>query len=179
MKLTPEQICEAACDLTEDEFNIFVEKLSLIKKIFQNTQDKLDQEQKPWPQNGDEYYVITDDGIVSDPFIFGHYEHDIGAKLMGNFFRTAEEAERERDRRILIADMKRYRDKVTGGWRPEKNEQWFFIISCTEQPHWYTDASLNIARELWSLGLGPYQTEKQAESALEKFRCRMCVLLEE
>lgn len=48
--------------------------------------------EKPWPQNGDKYYVIGSDAVIFE----WHYTHscaDEARRDLGNFFRTREEAE--------------------------------------------------------------------------------------
>ena len=48
-------------------------------------------EEKPWPQEGDEYYYMQSDGLIwSERWI--NSMNDKGRKRIGNFFQTKEEA---------------------------------------------------------------------------------------
>ena len=58
--------------------------------------------EKPWPQDGDKYYVIGSDAVIFE----WHYTHscaDEARRDLGNFFRTRDEAEAalERVRKAL------------------------------------------------------------------------------
>ena len=79
---------------------------------------------------GDDYWHLNDDGIITaewwDSEILGciHYKQ-------GHLFKTKEEAEKERDRRILLTRFRQFRDKCNGDWKPDwkdKSEDKFCIL---------------------------------------------------
>ena len=48
--------------------------------------------EKPWPQNGDEYFYIDSNGVVKYATFEAGVEFDARHKAYGNFFRTKEDA---------------------------------------------------------------------------------------
>lgn len=62
--------------------------------------------EKEWPKEGDGYYFICEDGGISN-HIIQNTNWCNGALRIGNCFRTREEAEAERDARLVVAELKR------------------------------------------------------------------------
>lgn len=63
-----------------------------------------------WPQVGDEYWYVYEDGSGVDYMItrsFGEGKKDSAMLAIGNCFRIREEAEAERDARLVVAELKR------------------------------------------------------------------------
>lgn len=61
--------------------------------------------EKPWPQKGDRYFCVTEDGDVDYHVFYGN-EHNCAAQAFGNFFRTKEEAEAARDKiKTLLKEL--------------------------------------------------------------------------
>ncbi len=80
---------------------------------------------KPWPQEGDEYWVITETGKIQRRALRIKTQFD-ETNAVGNAFRTREEAEREASRRKV---MKKLKD-LAGDWKPDWNsdtEQKYFL----------------------------------------------------
>lgn len=61
--------------------------------------------EKPWPQKGDQYFYILDNGAVHSRIFYGDkYDHDM--QDYGNFFRTEEEAIEARDKiKVLLNEL--------------------------------------------------------------------------
>lgn len=68
----------------------------------------------------DIYYTIDIDGDVFDSW-WGNDSFDKKRSRVGNVFYTRQEAEKERDRRILLTRFKQFRDKCNGDWKPGFN----------------------------------------------------------
>lgn len=68
----------------------------------------------------DIYYTIDIDGNVFDSW-WGNDSFDKKRSRVGNVFYTRQEAEKERDRRILLTRFKQFRDKCNGDWKPGFN----------------------------------------------------------
>lgn len=68
----------------------------------------------------DIYYTIDIDGDVFDSW-WGNDSFDKKRSRVGNVFYTRQEAEKERDRRILLTRFKHFRDKCNGDWKPGFN----------------------------------------------------------
>ena len=60
---------------------------------------------------------MSNDGTISND-LWEDYECEYDAWLQGNVFNTEEEAEKERDRRILLTRFRQFRDKCNGNWKP-------------------------------------------------------------
>ena len=56
-------------------------------------------------------------------------ELDVKISTQGNMFNSIEEAERERDRRNLLARLNRFRDEKNDGWIPNWN-RWQELKFC-------------------------------------------------
>lgn len=68
-------------------------------------------------QKTDDCWKVHSDGCISQGTWEGyHYEKNLYAQ--GNVFHTQEEAEKERDRRILLTRFRQFRDKCNGDWEP-------------------------------------------------------------
>lgn len=68
----------------------------------------------------DIYYTIDIDGDVFDSW-WGNDSFDKKRSRVGNVFYTRQEAEKERDRRILLTRFKHFRDKCNGDLKPGFN----------------------------------------------------------
>ena len=70
----------------------------------------------------DIYYTIDIDGDVFDSW-WGNDSFDKKRSRVGNVFYTRQEAEKERDRRLLLTRFKQFRDKCNGDWKPDWQNQ--------------------------------------------------------
>lgn len=67
------------------------------------------------------YYLNASRDILKNRWNNDYFEHK--AYAQGNVFKTAEEAERERDKRALLTRFRQFRDKCNGDWKPDfKND---------------------------------------------------------
>lgn len=60
-----------------------------------------------WPQEGDRYWFVTSDGVVSSD-LWDNDSTDAGRAEIGNVFRTEEEADFEVQRLRVIAELKKF-----------------------------------------------------------------------
>ena len=73
-----------------------------------------------------------------------NHSFDTSRYSQGNIFKTKEEAECERDKRILLTKFRQFRDKCNGDWRPgEDDEKHYIIISGDKLLFVATDVSLS------------------------------------
>lgn len=69
-------------------------------------------------QKTEDCWKVHSDGCISKGTWDGYpYEKNLYAQ--GNVFHTQEEAEKERDRRILLTRFRQFRDKCNGDWKPD------------------------------------------------------------
>lgn len=69
-------------------------------------------------QKTEDCWKVHSDGCISKGTWDGYpYEKNLYAQ--GNVFHTQEEAEKERDRRILLTRFRQFRDKCNGDWKPK------------------------------------------------------------
>ena len=66
----------------------------------------------------DTYYFLTAFGEIKEDFWIGSIR-DENKSYQGNVFKTKQEAEKERDRRILLTRFRQFRDKCNGEWKPD------------------------------------------------------------
>lgn len=107
-----------------------LQTLEDLKKLI--TEDKL--EDKPWPQEGDECFVLWHDGDVIDLIYKKNFEPRL---LQGDVFRTKEVAERERDRRDLLAKLWRESTFVPD-WNKCKQKKYYQFYNHDEEK-WEVD----------------------------------------
>lgn len=114
---------------------------------------------------GDDYWCLNDDGIITaewwDSEILGciHYKQ-------GHLFKTKQEAEKERDRRILLTRFRQFRDKCNGEWKPFEYDNQFYlsfdtIINVIKNNCSYTNNSFVL--------FGYFKNKADAERAIELF----------
>lgn len=69
-------------------------------------------------QKTEDCWNLLNDGCITKGTWEGFpYEKNLYAQ--GNVFHTQEEAEKERDRRILLTRFRQFRDKCNGDWKPD------------------------------------------------------------
>ena len=111
--------------------------MSVLREIAQKVKELLDdletleQEEKTtdfeYPfEIGDTFFFID---VVGEPAErkWSNYVNEKHAYLQGNIFKTKEEAERERDRRILLTRFRQFRDKCNGDWKPFECGHQFYL----------------------------------------------------
>ncbi len=70
---------------------------------------------------GDDYWFISDDGIVVRSNWFCH-KADMNRFYSGNIFSTEQSAELEAERRRLLTLFNAFRDECNDGWKPDFND---------------------------------------------------------
>ena len=69
-------------------------------------------------EKSEEYWGLDIDGeLIFDRWIGCKYDEDCFE--VGNMFKTAQEAKKERDKRILLTRFRQFRDKCNGDWKPD------------------------------------------------------------
>lgn len=69
-------------------------------------------------KNGEKYFVLCQNGFISD-YLWDGSNFDKTRYSQGNMFKTEEEAAKERDKRDLLMRFNQFRDKCNGDWKPE------------------------------------------------------------
>ena len=93
-----------------------------LKKKTQELQIELEKEQEievVFPFNtGDDCFLLEEDGSIGFESWMRYHVTDTNVYLQGNVFKHAFQAEKERDRRILLTQFRHFRDKCNGDWKP-------------------------------------------------------------
>ena len=80
----------------------------------------------------EEYWGLDIDGeLIFDRWTGCKYDEDCFE--VGNMFKTAQEAKKERDKRILLTRFRQFRDKCNGDWKPQLRElKYYIFLNCTD-----------------------------------------------
>ena len=62
-------------------------------------------------------YLLSSNSVIVEDW-WSSSGSDRNCYKQGNFFKTKEEAQRERDRRDLLTRFRQFRDKCNGDWKP-------------------------------------------------------------
>lgn len=83
-------------------------------------------------EESEEYWGLDIDGeLIFDRWTGCKYDEDCFE--VGNMFKTAQEAKKERDKRILLTRFRQFRDKCNGNWKPQLREMKYYIfLNCTD-----------------------------------------------
>ena len=65
-------------------------------------------------------YLLTSNGDIAEDW-WSSSGNDQKLYRQGNFFKTKEEAQRERDKRELLTRFRQFRDKCNRDWKPDWN----------------------------------------------------------
>ena len=94
-----------------------------LEKKTQELQKELEKEQEievVFPFNtGDDCFLLEEDGSIGFESWMRYHVTDTNVYLQGNVFQHAFQAEKERDRRILLTKFRHFRDKCNGNWKPD------------------------------------------------------------
>ena len=78
-------------------------------------------------EESEEYWGLDIDGeLIFDRWTGCKYDEDCFE--VGNMFKTAQEAKKERDKRILLTRFRQFRDKCNGEWEPESEKAKYYIF---------------------------------------------------
>lgn len=85
-----------------------------------------------YPLKEDECWRVNSFGEIIQ-FIWVKKKDNTQIYDQGNIFKTKQETERERDKRILLTLFRQYRDKCNGEWKPQLREMKYYIfLNCTD-----------------------------------------------
>lgn len=65
-------------------------------------------------------YLLSSNSVIVEDW-WSNSGSDRNCYRQGNFFKTKEEAQRERDKRELLTRFRQFRDKCNGDWKPDWN----------------------------------------------------------
>ena len=118
-------------------------------------------------KNGEKYFVLYQNGLISD-YLWDGSNFDKTRYSQGNMFKTEEEAAKERDRRLLLTRFRQFRDKCNGDWKPDFDKDSFKYY-----------LSLNHITDVWKIHFscnledfnffGYFRKESDAKRAIELF----------
>lgn len=119
-------------------------------------------------EKGDDYYFVGRDGYISD-WVWNGVEFEKQYYKLGNVFKTKEEAEKERDKRILLTRFRQFRDKSNGDWKPDFNDDdsWKYCIAFNHNHNMLKIYSYLNIQEFHLFGY--FRKESDAERAIELF----------
>ena len=101
--------------ITDEQGN----KVTIPQSIWSATVEEYGKK-KTWPQKGDQYYVLCEEGSVSMAVRFDNDLADKGYFAYGNAYQTKAEAEAVRDRRRAEAAIRKYiRDNGLEEFEPD------------------------------------------------------------
>lgn len=116
-------------------------------------------------QKTEDCWKVHSDGCISKGTWDGYpYEKNLYAQ--GNVFHTQEEAERERDRRILLTRFRQFRDSCNGDWKPELDKIKYYI--CLKCESLRLSVSSSIYWNSFNM-FGYFENKQDAERAIELF----------
>lgn len=116
-------------------------------------------------EESEEYWGLDIDGeLIFDRWTGCKYDEDCFE--VGNMFKTAQEAKKERDKRILLTRFRQFRDKCNGDWKPTINEKKYYIFFNFEEQKFKIDWFCRIG--IFEL-LGIFKNKADAERAIELF----------
>lgn len=113
-------------------------------------------------------YLLSNNGVIVEDW-WSSSGNDRNSYRQGNFFKTKEEAERERDRRDLLTRFRQFRDKRNGDWKPDFKDGWEDKYSIIFN---YKSRELEIANSGYNDNFRPFgyfQSREDCERAIEIF----------
>lgn len=116
-------------------------------------------------ENQEDYWVVQEGGTI-EHFYWDSCDYDTSRYEQGHVFNTREEAERERDRRILLTRFRQFRDKCNGDWKPTSPIIKNYILFDSEEDELKTLRSCTY--DEFHL-FGYFKNEEDAERAIELF----------
>ena len=135
-------------------------RLELLKQL---ELEKLRQKIEIPFKTGNVYFSVTGSGrVIGRNWTPDTYHAD--TFLQGNAFRYEQEAEKERDRRILLTRFRQFRDKCNGDWKLESDEVKYYIFL----KHKHFSVSSSMMWDFFNL-FGYFKNKENAERAIELF----------
>ena len=146
-------------------------KVALEKKKNEIKAAKIEKVRKP--EYKETYYFIDSEGkvIMSE---WTNHEYDKSRYSLGNCFKTRQEAEKARDKLILIVDLKRFAEENNEGeiyWNNENQYKWSVMYN-------FDDENMDTECHcIYKESILPYFTsEEKARKAIDTFKDRLIKL---
>lgn len=103
-----------------EEIQNQIEELEKKKQELQKELEKEQEIEVVFPFNtGDDCFLLEEDGSIGFESWMRYHVTNPNVYLQGNVFKHAFQAEKERDRRILLTKFRHFRDKCNGDWKPD------------------------------------------------------------
>lgn len=129
-------------------------------------QEKAEEFEYPFEEN-ETYFTVCLDGDITNSMWTNHC-FDTTRYYQGNAFKTKQEAERERDKRVLLTRFRQFRDKCNGDWKPDFNDiSWKWHLAFNHLMHVMKIYSCCNLEEFHLFGY--FKKEADARRALELF----------
>lgn len=145
-----------------------VEELDKLKSLYEQLKLETAEEFEYLFEIGEKYWCISSDGSffrdVWDTTLVSYDRYS-----QGNVFKTKQEAEKERDRRILLTRFKQFRDKCNGDWKPKwinNQERKYFMGYLAESEIYVVDYCVQKNVLNW---FGYFKNANDCERAIELF----------
>ena len=124
--------------------------------------------EKEWPQEGDNFWWVSDESQVMHSFDFDPYDFRHKAcMLMGNIYRTQQEAENALRARKLITAIAKRRKELNGDWVPD----WEDNGAKQQIVFWEGEISIDTAySSIIASPFGVYKTKTSAQTIIDEFR---------
>ena len=116
-------------------------------------------------EESEEYWGLDIDGeLIFDRWTGCKYDEDCFE--VGNMFKTAQEAKKERDKRILLTRFRQFRDKCNGDWKPDLNNTKYYIyLDCD---YLMLNIFSSMIRDAFNL-FGYFKKKEDCERAIRLF----------
>lgn len=144
------------------------EKVTELMKEIEKLKQQEDFELEYPFEHLEKYWLIGHDGSVGQ-LRWSNNEFDIQRYDQGHIFKTKEEAERERDKRILLTKFRQFRDKCNGDWKPDwinNQERKYFMGYLAESKNY--EATSCAKGDLFIL-FGYFKNQDDCKRAIELF----------
>jgi len=103
-----------------------VSELDKLKSLYEQLKVATAEEFEYPFEEYEQYWLVESGGdITSSRWDFSSFEHP--RYDQGHIFKTKQEAEREREKRILLTRFRQFRDKCNGEWEPGTFDCKYFI----------------------------------------------------
>lgn len=113
-------------------------------------------------------YLLSNNSVIVEDW-WSSSGNDRNCYKQGNFFKTKEEAQRERDKRELLMRFRQFRDKCNGDWKPDwKHSVKYFI------EFYYGDGEEGLRSEWYLCSndfnlFGYFKNKEDCDRAIELF----------
>lgn len=114
----------------------------------ENIKKQPKEEQKEWPQDGDDYYFIDSDGEITIDHFFSGYSFSEDRLAIGNCFKTKEDAKFELERINVITEMKKFAESEDREWDGIKHH-WYLYYDVNDDIISYSYVTLCKSHDIY------------------------------